>query len=111
MRSRKDDTLALIRLLAYGQWNVEAGREVVRHLVAQGREAVPFLSRALADPSTPRVSRLAIAWILGSIGGAEADRAGEAGERDRDADLASTAAAARGRCVRPGRGVLAPTAA
>jgi HEAT repeat protein len=59
---------ALIRLLPYGQWNVEGGREVLRALESLGEGAVATLSRTLADPGRARFLRLAAAWLLGRIG-------------------------------------------
>ena len=61
------DAEALIRLLRYGQWNVEGGREVLRALESLGEGAVGALARTLADPDRARFLRLAAAWLLGRI--------------------------------------------
>src|SRR5437773_2366735 len=87
----------LVRLLALAPYSPVAGREVVRELVAAGDVAVPVLEEALASPRTPRVARLAAAWILGCARGAGADRALALAERDPDADLAAAATSARAR--------------
>jgi HEAT repeat protein len=70
---------------------VEGGREVVRTLVAQGPRAVPVLAEALDDPHRSPVTRAALAWVLGQIGGADAESALERACADPEPAVASMA--------------------
>src|SRR5262249_12064795 len=92
---RSAEAKVLVRLLGVAGWNPEAGREVVRELLARGESATPALIDALAAPRTPRAARLASAWILGRVGGLYADLALARATADRDPEVARTAARAR----------------
>jgi hypothetical protein len=85
---------ALIRLLPYGQWNVEGGREVLRALEALGEGAVTTLAGVLDDPQRPRFLRLAAVWLLGRIGTGTARMALRLHVSDADPELASAASSA-----------------
>lgn len=87
---------ALIRLLPYGQWNVEGGREVLRALEGLGEGAVATLARTLADPARARFLRLAAAWVLGRIGSAGARAAMLARRNDADPEVVAAVSRALG---------------
>src|SRR5262245_16432988 len=91
---------ALIRLLPYGQWNVEGGREVLRALEALGEGAVASLARALDDPERPRFLRLAAVWLLGRIGTGTARLALRRHLTDADPELAEATTRALGGTTR-----------
>jgi hypothetical protein len=88
------DAEALIGMLRYAPWNVEAGREVLRTLEGLGGRAVGALARTLADPERARFLRLSSAWVLGRIATPEARAVLRAGLSDPDPDVARASAKA-----------------
>jgi HEAT repeat protein len=89
------DAHALANLLSYTDWSPETSRDTARDVVAaladMGARATPALVALLGAPRRGRVGRMAAAWLLGRLPGAEATAALERAARDRDPDVAGAA--------------------
>ncbi len=94
MRDRRDNVRALLSLLPFSHYHPEGGREVMDALVGMGAGAIPAYHDALSDRERPDVVRMAAAWLLGKLGGLQAQAALCSFVDDHSTDVAEAARAA-----------------